>query len=157
MADTQPGSGSQAAARAMCQAEVRWRSLMCLGHLYCSLPQGQVPWWKVFSLEIRIREMTVTRKAFCAELVSPKSAFSLVHDWLGLSPPAVAPSHVGKLGRPGNAESHIEASAEEWCRPGLNWEELGDSEENGRHSSLEYSLVQPSQGLSSCCNWWGME
>lgn len=64
---------------------------------------------------------------------------------------------VGRLGRLGNAESQLEASAEERCRPGLNWEKLGDNEESGRHSSLGCLLGQPSQGLGSSCNWWGME
>lgn len=64
---------------------------------------------------------------------------------------------VGRLGRLGNAESQLEASTEGRCRPGLNWEKLGDNEKSGRHSSLGRSLVQPSQGLGSSCNWWGME
>ena len=49
---------------------------------------------------------------------------------------------MGRLGRLGNAESQLEASTEKRCRPGLNWEKLGDSEESGRHSSLGCSLVQ---------------
>jgi len=60
-----------------------------------------------------------------------------------------------RLGRLGNTEMELEASAEERCRPGLNWEKSGDTEESGRHSSLGRLLVKPSQGLSSCCKWWG--
>lgn len=57
-------------------------------HSAQSLPTS-LSMWKVFPLEIRIRAMTVTRKATYAELSSPKSTLSLVHGWVGSSPPAV--------------------------------------------------------------------
>lgn len=59
--------------------------VLCLGS-FCTVPaQG----WKLLPLEIRIREITVTRKATFADLASSKSTLSLVHGWVASTPPAV--------------------------------------------------------------------